>query len=188
MSDKFHACTLPWSIGSWGLHLNHSDTDLLPECSVEFGAMMVRPAPPYEELWVRVEFELGAFASAIPHRDDEDLLDVSGYDIVPRRAGLSSYEHQQAVWLQAGLCPDPNFYFSTDSKWLTAERGSWAARQRTNCPPEDAIHFLLDGRDGFIEVLASGFTWRAWHPERPSWRAVSGEPVMSGEWIDGKQS
>jgi len=158
-----------------------------PECSAEFGVMLPRPEPPYEEFWVRVDFELAAFASTKPHRDDENLLNVSGYDIVPRRraGGYAAFQLDETEWLRTGICPDPSFYFSTDSRWLEAERPSWAARQRTSRPPEDAVHFLLDGRDGYIEILASGFSWRAWRPGRPRLSAVSGEPVMSGEWVDG---
>lgn len=82
--------------------MTHSDTDMLPECSVEFGAMLPRPVPPYEELWVKVEFELAGFASAKPHRDDEDLADVTGYDIVPRRRDENSGQRPcraDAEWL-----------------------------------------------------------------------------------------
>jgi hypothetical protein len=149
--------------------------------------MIARPTRPYEEYWVRVDFELAAFASTKPHRDDEDLLEVTGYDIVPKRraGGYDGVQRDQAEWLRTGICPDPSFYFSADSRWLQTERLSWAARQRTSLRPEDAVHFLLNGRDGYIEILASGFSWRAWRPGRPLRSAVSGEPVMSGEWVDG---
>jgi hypothetical protein len=160
---------------------------MLPECSVEFGAVLPRPTPPYEELWVKVEFELAAFASARPHRDDEDLADVSGYDIVPRRrderSGLRGYRND-AEWLRTGVCPDPSFYFSTDSTWLEAERQSWSERQRSGRPSEDAVHFLLDGRDGYVEVLASGFTWDAWPEGHPRQNLVPGAPIRRGRWTD----
>ncbi len=87
MSDTFKACTLPWGIGTGGLTLTHSDTDVSPQCSVEFGALVVRPDPPYQDLWVRVEFVGAAFASAKPHRDDEELVDVTGYVIDPSPKG-----------------------------------------------------------------------------------------------------
>jgi hypothetical protein len=80
---------------------------------------------------VKVEFELAAFASAKPHRDDEKLADVSGYDIVPKRRDPSSAARQyldDSEWLRTGLCPDPSIYFSTDSTWLDAERRSWSER------------------------------------------------------------
>jgi hypothetical protein len=176
---------------------------MTPECSVEFGALVVRPTRPDEELWVKVTFELAAFASAKPHRDDESLVTVSGYDIVPRRGepegGVSGdlrevlratedvrrrLEQEEKKWIETGTCPDPSFYFSTDTAWLEAERSSWAARQRTNRGPEDAVHFLLDGRDGYVEVVASGFTWQAWHRGHPRLDEVSGEPVMTGRWVD----
>jgi hypothetical protein len=177
MSETFNACTLPWRTGPDNLTLTHCDTDVLPECSVEFRGQVVRPSPPYEQLWIRVEFELAAFASAKPHRDDELLVDVTGYDIAPRRGGLggfSTYQDQQDEWLRTGLCPDPGFYFSTDTRWLQAERRSWAERQRGHPKSEEAVHFLVDGRDGYIEILASGFKWCAWRPGHPRVSAVSG--------------
>jgi hypothetical protein len=186
MGDTFHACTLPWRIWPWGVTLTHSDTDMLPECSMEFGAMVVRPKPPYEQLWVKVDFEMAAFASAKPHRDDETLEEVTGYDIVPSRGASSVEAHlaKEAEWLRSGLCPDPGVYFSGDSGWLATSRRSWAERQRTGRSPHDAVHFLLDGRDGYVEILAAGFSWRAWRPGRSRRGDVTGEPVMSGTWID----
>ncbi len=181
MSPSFHACPLPWQIWPWGLQLTHADTDTLPECSVEFGAMIVRPTGPYEQFWVRVDFELAAFASAKPRRDDEPLADVTGYDIVPRRR-VHDAGDRDAEWLRSGTCPDPGVYFSTDSALLAASRVPWSERQRTNKPPEAAVHFLLDGRDAYLEILAAGFSWRAWHQGDPILSEVSGEPIMRGEW------
>ena len=100
---------------------------------------------------------------------------MSGYEIL-RRDGAAS---DRAAALYS---PDPGFYFSTDSEWLEAERHSWATRQRGAPRPEDAVHFLLDGRDGYVEILASGFTWRAWTPGSPQLNSVSGDPIMSGKW------
>jgi hypothetical protein len=186
MRDSFRVCTLPWRIWPWGVRLTHSDTDMTPECSVEFGAMVVRPTCPYEELWVKVEFELAGFASAKPHRDDEDLFEVAGYNLVPNQAGEAdgSWRLRDDEWLRTGICPDPGFYFSTDSEWLVANRASWASRQRTSKGHAEAVHFLLDGRDGYVEILASGFIWHAWPRGRPRVNEVSGEPVMSGRWTD----
>jgi hypothetical protein len=186
MSDTFHACTLPWRIWPWGITLSHSDSDITPECSVEFGAMFVRPTLRYEELWTKVLFEEAAFASASPHRDDESVIDVSNYDIVPRRDDRPGrWELKKSEWLQTGTCPDPRFYYSTDSTWLANERSSWASRQRTSRRPEEAVHFLLDGRDGYVEILASGFSWRAWPEGSPRLNEVSGDPILSGRWTDG---
>jgi hypothetical protein len=127
---------------------------------------------------------LAAFACAKPHRDDEELLDVTGYDIVPRRRdnGFDTYQDEQDEWLRTGLCPDPGFYFSANTTWLETERPSWTARQRGHPRPDEVIHFLLDGRDGYIEIFAVGFTWRAWHQGHPRLSAVSGDPVISGQW------
>src|SRR5262249_41025273 len=126
-----------------------------------------------------------------PHRDDESLLDLTGYDIVPRRREgdvplLDAIEAEEAEWLRTGVCQDPGFYFCTDSAWLRSERDSWAYRQRGHYRPEDAVHFLLNGRDGFVEILASGFSWRLWKQGHPRLSAVSGDPVMHGEWTDNR--
>jgi hypothetical protein len=182
MTETFNACTLPWCIWPWGLTLTHSDTDTNPECSVEFGGGF----QPKQELWVKVDFHSAAFASAKPHRDDEALAQVTGYDIVPRRrqGNLDIWQVEEEEWLRTGRCPDPGFYFSTDSKWRDAEQQAWAARQRGRLRPDEAVHFLLDGRDGYVEVLAAGFTWRAWHEGHPRLNEVSGQPVASGEWTD----
>jgi len=204
MSDVFNPCPLPWSIWQGGLTLTHSDTDVTPECSVEFGVEVVRATTHWESLWVRVDFERAGFVAAKPHRDDEQLTDVTGYDIVPRREPFSEqkWRREEAEWLRTGVCPDPSFYFSTDSSWLEQVRQPWAERQRMSLRPitssvrmprvpgtgrsaDDAVHFLLDGRDGYLEIIAAGFTWRAWPYGTPLWSDVSGEPVMSGEWTGG---
>jgi hypothetical protein len=187
-NDTFYACSLPWRIWTWGLSLVHSDTDVSPECSVEFGTNVARRIKSaHESYWAKVEFQGAAFASAKPHRDDETLETVTGYDIVPRSTRsdlpmLDALEAEEAEWIRTGVCPDPWFYYSTDSAWLRSERGAWAHRQRGPYGPEDAVHFLLDGRDGYIEILATGFSWRAWTQGHPRLNAVSGEPIMSGEW------
>jgi hypothetical protein len=155
----------------------------VPECSVEFGAVLARPTRPWVELWVRVEFELAAFATAKPHRDNEELADVTGYDIEPRRRDRSAdRELEEAEWIRTERCPDPGFYFSTDTTWLARSRHSWAARQRTNRSPQDAFHFLLDGRDGYLEILAAGFTWKAWEQGHPKLSDVTGTPILGATW------
>jgi len=187
MNDVFHSCTLPWAIWPWGLQLTYSDTDVGPECSVAFGVQVVRAAHSHRELWVKADFELAGFVVAKPHRDDEDLSQVSGYDIVPRR-GPESEQHRQRAerdWIRSGVCPDPGVYFSTTSTWLEQVRQPWAERQRTRRSAHDAVHFLLGGRDGYLEIIAAGFAWQAWAQGRPMLSDVSGDPVMSGEWIGG---
>jgi hypothetical protein len=177
MSDTFQVCTLPWRIWPWDVSLFHSYTDVSPECSVEFGVMVARPTRPYE-LWVKVDFEMAELVSAKPHADDEGVFDVSGYDISPTVRDISQRERWEAEWLQTGVCPDPRFYFSRDSRWLEAER------QRNGAALRAATHFVLDGRDGYVEILAAGFTWQAWRPGRPRLNEVSGEPIMTGRWTD----
>lgn len=186
VTDTFEPCRVPWRVWPWGLDLSHSDTDVVPECSVEFGARVLHDGRDYGELWVVVEFELAGFASAKPHRDDEELADVSGYEIPVRRREYSESMRQaeEEAWLSTGICPEPHFYFSTDSTWLRSERESWAYRQRGRIEPGDAIHFVLNGRDGYVEVIAAGYAWRAWRTGHPRLNDVSGDPILSDRWPD----
>ncbi|MCB9372237.1 MAG: hypothetical protein H6518_05595 [Microthrixaceae bacterium] len=141
---------------------SHSDTDVVPERSVEFGAQIARPQPPYEQNWVRLDFELAGLARARPHSDDERLGDVTGYDIVPKQrfdGTEQAHDEAKAEWLRTGSCPDRQVYWTSDSSWLTEERPSWAYRQRTGRAAAEAIHSIVNGSDGFVEVMAVGFTW-----------------------------
>lgn len=177
-----------------GVTLSHSDTDVLPEGTVEFGAHIVRPEPPYEQsreagarprgIWVRLDFELAGLARSRPHRDDEDLRDVTGYDIIPMRGydGTSeSWAVRQAEWLRTGWCPDPRVYHSRDTAWLADERDGWAYRQRTDQAAADAVHFIVNGLDGFVEVMAAGFAWTTYQLT-PGPRIGPGEVLSTGVW------
>jgi hypothetical protein len=148
---------------------------------------VARAEASYQEYWAKLDFHGAAFASAKPHRDDETLEIVTGYDIVPRanRSGLpmlDALDAEETEWIRTGICSDPWLYYSTDSAWLLSERDAWAHRQRGRYGAGDAVHFLLDGRDGYLEILATGFTWRAWPQAHPRLSATSGEPIMSGRW------
>ena len=94
---------------------------------------------------------------------------MSGYDIISRRtdeiSGLQRYR-DYAECLRTGVCPDPSFYFSTDSKWLEIERRSWASRQRTRGQPEDAVRFC----DQTVETD----TWRSLHRDSPGRPGIKG--------------
>lgn len=185
MADKFRACLLPWRVWPWGLTLTHSDTDTVPDCVVQFGALVARSDPPFESIWVRVDFELGGFARTTPHRDDEDLRAASGYDITPlsQYDGLTGGDEQEtAEWLRTGLCPDPGLYFASDSSWLASVRQSWAAAQRTSRTANEAVHFVIDGRDGYVEVIAAGFSWTAWSTDSSGHPAEATPPVAAGDW------
>lgn len=184
MPNVFRSCQLPWRIWPWGLALSHSDTDVAPECTVEFGGMFVQPTPPYRRLWIKTRFASSAYAMAKPRRDNENLSDVTGYDIVAHRELFTpqTRERDETAWLETGICPDPGFYYSTDSDWLDGVRQHWAERQLTSETPFSAVHFLLDGRDGYIEIAAAGFNWWAWTEGNPILSNVKGEPVLSGTW------
>jgi hypothetical protein len=159
----------------------------VPECSVEFGAIMPQSSPPYAEFWVRSSsnwlrshrrsptettktYSVSRVTTSSPSEGPAapahfSTTRLSGYELasVPIRASTSP--PTQDGWGPSGPRGRPD--------------SGRAVSQRMQCI------FLLDGRDGYIEILASGFAWRAWRPGRPMRGAVSGDPVMSGAWPDG---
>lgn len=174
---------------------------------MEFGVQLVRPEPPYKGLWAQLEFDHDAFARSAPHQDWEALDDVTGYLIAPKESFKSDvptldpegefeyeshraqmlefervYQTREKKWLDTGVCDDPHVYFSTDTDWLDEARDPWTTRQRGKLDPDDAVHLLLGGRDGYVEIIATTFSWKLWEEGHPKLNDVSGEPVLEGRW------
>jgi hypothetical protein len=172
MKNRFKPCLLPWAIWPWGLSLSHSDTDVGPKCTVEFGAQVARPTPPFDQYWVRVVFAMADVVIARPKSDIADLADVTDYDFeVDADRGESAHHADINRWLESGECPHPGFYWASKSTLLESE-----------VEAQGSIHFLLEGRDGYLEILADGFSWSAWPQGHPRLDQVTGEPVLTGRW------
>ena len=56
-------------------------------------------------------------------------------------------------WKAPGLCPRPGFYVATESEWLSSLPDT---RQ------EGCHHYVVVGRDGYVELIAARFRWREW--------------------------
>lgn len=107
---------------------------------------------------IEIKFSCGDFVRIIPKRDGEEAEDI-GFDVLERYDGpwQQFLEWRNDVWRRTGLCPYSGFYVATQSTWLSEvqeqRRWPWAKELR---------HYVLVGRDNYIEVLARGFAWREW--------------------------
>jgi hypothetical protein len=54
---------------------------------------------------------------------------------------------------KTGVCPNSGFYVATQSHWLESLPKMF---QR------DLHHYVVDGRDGCVELMAQSFKWREW--------------------------
>jgi len=75
---------------------------------------------------------------------------IDDYD--PPR-GIEYLDWREQKWRKNGFCPDPGFYSANPSAWLE----SLPDRFR-----QDASHYVIDGRDGYVELIAEGYEWKEW--------------------------
>lgn len=149
-------CRVPWEVSRSmsGLTLTHTETGISPECSVVFGGGRLGDGGLTDTRRIEISFEGAWFARCGPKLDNDDITSI-GYGVTGAYDGASrSYlEWRKMQWRQTGFCPDSGFYVATRSDWQeTAHASGW---QKLN-------HYVLDGRDGYVEVLAERFRWREW--------------------------
>ena len=156
-------CRVPWSIspsGS-GLCLKHMETDIAPECSVTFGANWLTAAGSLAGGEVEIVFNGCYFARVAP------MSDVAGFDEYCFRIESGKAQDSEGEiawppreWVETGVCSDSGFYFATESEWME----SLPLLFRRDCR-----HFVLAGRDGYVELVAREYKWRelsgSWHGE-----------------------
>lgn len=134
---------------SGGLQLRHFETDVAPECCVRFPAGRINADGKLDPTFVVVNFTGGAFVRVHWH-DDRSGVECLGY-------GLSnlSLDRREMLdqWAIGNVCPDPKFYRLRHSPWIPV-LPSLFARHR---------HYILDGRDGCIEIAAERYHWCEWN-------------------------
>lgn len=170
------ACRVPWSISPTmsGVTLIHRETDVEPKCSVVFGAGRLRDDDRTDSRRVEFVFEGCYHARVGPHSDLEGI-EAIGYEIVePFKFDAADYLLRRArLWRESGFCPNPYFYFALQSAWLAALPDFFRL---------DSRHYVVDGRDGYVELIARRYRWREWlwnEDHRES--APSDGPVVEGE-------
>lgn len=149
-------CRVPWAISPTmsGVTLQHCETDAAPECSVVFGAGRLRDDDRTDSRRVELLFENCHHARVGPHSDTGGIEEI-GYTTMEQPIfDPANYLSQRLrLWKESGFCPDPGFYIAIESAWL-------------NELPElirlGFRHYVVDGRDGYVELIALGFRWREW--------------------------
>lgn len=158
MQTILHPCAVPWSISPTmsGVTLTHSESDTEPACQVTFGAGRLTNEGRTDMRLVQIRFAECYFARTGYHSDDGSITDLHGYELSdaaspPEGEDYLDWRHRK--WRSDTVCPDSGFYVAEQSAWLRSLPESF---QR------DSAHYVIDGRDGYVEVVARAFEWTEW--------------------------
>jgi len=160
-----------------GVTLSHRETDVRPECTVVFGAGRLGDDGLTDSRRIEIDFESCYFARTGPHPDWEDI-EAIGYAVEPTfDAGQENYlDWRVRRWLETGSCPDSGFYVARESSWLRELPAPFRI---------DVRHYVVDGRDGYVELIARRFAWREWLWTDSTRDAASQGPIVGeGAGID----
>lgn len=156
-------CRVPWSISPTGsgLSLTHTETDIAPKCCVRLGANWLTGAGSLAGREVEIVFD-GCYYARVAPKSDASGIEEVGFTIVNRKAMNSdgTVEWPPSEWVQTGICPDSGFYYATESDWMASRPIAFR---------RDCRHFVLSGRDGYVELIARSYKWRelsgSWNSE-----------------------
>ena len=156
MSVVIKPCKVPWwvSPSMSGLTLHYAETDVAPECSIVFGGWHLGYESQSDMRRIELRFHMASHARAGTTSDEEDI-EASGFEILGGYDGPDDgYQDWRArTWRETGTCPDSGFYVATQSDWLSSARMVIA---------EAPKHYVLVGRDVYMEVIADSFSWQEW--------------------------
>jgi hypothetical protein len=133
-----------------GLTLTHSESDVSPECSAVFGGGRLDASNRIDSRRIELVFQDCLYTRTAPHSDGDSVIAL-GYGIT-LRSDISVGNHF-ALWRAEEVCPDPGMYVAAQSAWLSTLPKRLPAGSR---------HYVLWGRDGHVELVATGFKWREW--------------------------
>ena len=139
-----------------GVTLTHSESDTEPECQVAFGAGRLTNEGRTDMRLVQIRFTECYFARTGHHSDDSSIADLPGYELSDAATppdGADYLDWRHSKWRSDTVCPDSGFYVAEPSAWLRSLPESF---QR------DSAHYVIDGRDGYVEVVAKAFEWTEW--------------------------
>ena len=104
-----------------------------------------------ENIRVNLRFVGGLWVHASPAFGDTETIPPELYDMTFAYGDCSlSTEERRQLWSSSGRCPSPRIFIVDQSKWLK-ESGAY----RFNL-----THFVIKGRDLWVEILAESFEWR----------------------------
>lgn len=102
---------------------------------------------------VKVEFNRGLWSRLSPAFSDREVLNPAEFDDSLLSGSSPQVDVQrwladfQSSWIKTGYCPDPGIYLVEESDWC----------QRVS---SKLNHYLIEGHDSYVEVLAEGYSWR----------------------------
>lgn len=137
-----------------GLTLSYVEDDE-PACRVVFGGGRLIPAAgKVDDRRIEVSFS-GAYHVRLGPLSDSEGISSVGYAVLdPYDGAIESYlDWLNQEWSSTGICPDPRFYVALQSDWAD-QTPSWTGQPH--------FHYVLAGRDGYVEVLAERYIWREW--------------------------
>ncbi len=159
MKTQLLPCNVPWVISpsSSGVTLFHSESDEQPDCTVVFGGGRLQESGKIDLRRIELIFEVCRFARAAPKPDNAEL-ESCGFDLsrLPNFGDDVSLQGFKSAWLRDGYCPESGFYVASESRWLSTLPDYYRSR---------CYHFVVCGRDGYVELIAQGYTWREWRWE-----------------------
>ena len=172
-------CRVPWAVSrsTSGVTLIHSESDVDPACTVVFGGGRMNTNGLVDSRRIEIQFVQCYYARSCPH-DDSEGIEAIGYRIEHKyNGGMNEYLNWRTqTWQRTGFCPDSGFYVAKTSEWLSGLPDLFQT---------DFHHYIVDGRNGYAELVARRFRWREWlwidsHRED----AISRGPVVgSGKGI-----
>ncbi len=153
--------------------LTHSESDIEPECTVVIGGGRLNEDSLVDSRRIEIAFSECHYSRSGPHEDTEGV-EAIGYQVKPSYDGeMNEYlEWRVREWRAIGFCPDSGFYVAIASEWLS---------QLPNVFRNGFKHYVVDGRDGYVELVARRFRWREWlwnkshREDAPSQGPVIGE-------------
>ena len=163
MTTILKPCSVPWTISPsmGGVTLHHVQEDE-PECSVILGGSRLTKDDAYDQRRIELLFAEVSYARVGSHSDDENI-EAIGYKIDRKSNGydgpddeLAHYNWSHQYWKSNDICLHSGFYYAEKSDWLSNLKNRDAYLQN------DYRHYVIDDRDGYIELLAKGYSWREW--------------------------
>jgi hypothetical protein len=128
--------------------------------------------------WRRVEltFSHCYFARTGPHSDSESI-EAIGYKIAGGYDGPMNERYldwRTEQWRKTEVCPYSGFYVARKSTWLSS---------LPDCFRKDSWHYVIDGRDGYVELIANGYKWREmlWASAHGDGKFEAGPVIAEGE-------
>ena len=127
---------------------------------------------------IEITFKLCYYLRTAPHLDSEGV-EALGYEVASGFEGASRdyLDWLRNEWHKNGICSYSGFYVARESAW------------RKTLPEffqKDYWHYVVNGRDGCVELIARSFKWREWLWVRGDREdAVKAGPIVGeGEGID----